>query len=612
MEAPLPPDEAQRLAALYEYELLDTAAEQEYDDITRAVSFLFGTPMSLVSLVAADRQYLKSKVGISLTELPRNSAFCAHAILGRTPMVVNDATLDPRFRNNPLVVGPMGVRFYAAAPLVTPQGHAVGTLGVIDTRPRQVSPEALEHLAALARQVVRNMELRRTIVSLRGSVEHLTHARAALETARCAAVAATEAKSAFLANMSHEIRTPMAAILGLTDLMLSPASAPSDPIACLQTIRRQGDHLMSILNDILDLSKIEAGRMTVGNVPCNLMQILNDIAALTGPRAVEKGLTFTVLPSADLPAVVHTDPTRLRQILLNLLSNAVKFTAAGSVTLRVASSLLEGDEHRVTFSVIDTGIGLSPEQQRELFQPFVQADTSATRAFGGTGLGLVISKRLAQALGGDVTLASAVGQGSTVTATIIARAVDSSTPTLTTLPCTSTTAIPTMEAFHALPLAPLGPQPVVAKPLPPVVTPPATAASIHKGTRGRVLLAEDDETLQMLTAVHLRRAGFEVVLADNGKQACDHVAGAAATPFDLILMDMQMPVLDGYAAVTQLRRAGYARPIIALTADAMAHQRASIVASGCDDCLTKPLNTQALHRLLDRFVPPANAATRVA
>jgi signal transduction histidine kinase/ActR/RegA family two-component response regulator len=452
-----------------------------------------------------------------------------------------------------------------------------------------VSPEALEHLAALARQVVRNMELRRTIVSLRGSVEHLTQARAALETARCAAVAATEAKSAFLANMSHEIRTPMAAILGLTDLMLSPTAAPSDPVACLQTIRRQGDHLMSILNDILDLSKIEAGRMTVGSVPCNLMQVVNDIAALTGPRAVERKLAFTVLPTPGLPAIIQTDPTRLRQILLNLLSNAVKFTPAGSVTLQIASAPLEGSEHRITFSVIDTGIGVSPEQQRNLFQPFGQADTSPTRTSGGTGLGLAISKRLAQALGGDLTLASAVGQGSTATATIVARAANAPAPALMPQPC---------EA--------------AAVPSPAPAIPTATATSIHKGTRGRALLAEDDATLQMLTAVHLRRAGFEVVLADNGKQACDHVAGAAATPFDLILMDMQMPVLDGYAAVTQLRRAGYARPIIALTADAMAHQRAGIVASGCDDCLTKPLNTQALHRLLDRFVPPTNAATRVA
>ena len=391
------------------------------------------------------------------------------------------------------------------------------------------------------------------------------------------AVEANRAKSEFLANMSHEIRTPMTAIIGYADLLMDPETTGSEQRAHIQTIRRNGEHLLSILNDILDLSKIEAGRMTTETVACSPSAIIVDVASLMRVRAAEKGLFFEVQYQNAIPETIESDPTRLRQILMNLVGNAIKFTKTGGIRV-LARCIHAGADSKLEVEIVDTGIGLSPEQQIQLFQPFMQADTSTTRQFGGTGLGLAICRRLSNMLGGDIKLDSSLGRGSSFTVDV------------------STGSLEGVRMFEDLTEAGI----------------PETGAVIaaDKATGSvdaTVLLAEDGVDNQVLIAKHLTRAGITVTVVENGELAL-HKAMAAATagrPYDVILMDMQMPVMDGYAATSELRRKGYRGPIVALTAHAMAGDRERCIAAGCSDYLTKPI---ARKKLVDTVAEHAKKA----
>jgi PAS domain S-box-containing protein len=391
------------------------------------------------------------------------------------------------------------------------------------------------------------------------------------ERAREAAEAASRAKSEFLANTSHEIRTPLTAILGYTDLLLDPDLAPGERAAHVEAIRRNGEHLLAVMNDILDLSKIEAGKMTLEGVSCSPVVLVAELAELLRPRAEAQRLAFELAWGGPVPERITTDPTRLRQILLNLLSNALKFTERGAVRLRVALEEADGRGRRLRFDVSDTGIGMTPEQMDRLFQPFAQADASTTRRFGGSGLGLLITRRLANMLGGDVQVESVPGRGSVFTVTIDPGPLDG---------------VRMLER--------------PAAPLPMPAAPPAAAP---EPLACRVLVVEDGPDNQKLIAAILRKAGAEVTLAANGRAGCDLVRTAArdGRPYDVVLMDMQMPVLDGYAATAELRRAGYRRPVIALTAHAMQGERERCLAAGCDDFVTKPINRVALVDTVRRY-----------
>jgi PAS domain S-box-containing protein len=394
-------------------------------------------------------------------------------------------------------------------------------------------------------------------------------AEAALKHAKDAAEAANHAKSHFLANMSHEIRTPMTAILGFSDLLRDPRATPDNRNVWIETIRRNGNHLLSLINDILDVSKIEAGQMTVEHVSFQFQPMVDDLVQSMRERATAKGLTLCVHRQNDVPDALYTDPTRFRQILFNLLGNAVKFTKRGGVDVvfRMAQSTGASNgsppQRLLCIDVIDTGIGLSPEQHSRLFQPFSQGDTSTTRKFGGTGLGLAITKRLAQMLGGDVQVSSTEGQGSTFTVSL------SVTP-------------------HAGEVVESAPQ--QSSPVPALAADPAVLTGL------RILLAEDGEDNQELINLHLTFAGALVTMVENGIQACAAALAAleAGQPFDLILMDMQMPQMDGYEASSNLRAHGYARPIIALTAHVMSGDREKCLAAGCDDFLGKPIDPAML------------------
>ncbi|MHB1036646.1 MAG: PAS domain-containing hybrid sensor histidine kinase/response regulator [Pirellulales bacterium] len=410
----------------------------------------------------------------------------------------------------------------------------------------------------------------------------LESANKALEDSRLLAEAANRAKSEFLANMSHEIRTPMTAILGYADLLLSEEyieRAPEPHRAAIQTIKRNGEHLLGLINGILDLSKVESGKMEIERVRCSPFALLAEVVSLIHVRAEEKSLPLEVEAVGPLPETVLTDPLRLRQILLNLAGNAIKFTDQGAVRLAVRL-LCEGGPPRLCFEVTDTGIGMNEEQVKKLFQPFSQVDSSSTRKFGGMGLGLCISKRLAEALRGDIEVRSQPGKGSSFRVTIDPgsldgiRMIENAQETLLDRPPEVTTATPHKIELH-----------------------------------GRILLVEDGLDNQRLIGLLLKMAGAEVTVVENGQLAVEAALASLATGerFDVILMDMQMPVMDGCEATRTLRGRGYTGPIIALTAHSMVADRQKCLDAGCDDYVTKPVDRQSLLATVAHWAAPAPA-----
>jgi hypothetical protein len=411
----------------------------------------------------------------------------------------------------------------------------------------------------------RNSEL------LERQADDLTQQAAALMEAKERADAANRAKSEFLANMSHEIRTPMTAILGYTDLLADPSIKPDERDENIGIIRRNGEHLLSIINDILDLSKIEANHLVLERADVAPLQIVEDVVQSLRQRAASKGISIETEAVYPLPRAVAGDPLRVRQVLVNLVGNAIKFTEAGSVKVRV--SFAKADQ-AVKFEVLDTGPGMTQDQVSRLFRPFTQVDTSATRRFGGTGLGLTISQRLIKLMGGEISVESHVGKGSCFSFSLASGGA---------------AAGPLVESSGTSPEA----------------TPRqgGQAADLsHFGAR--ILLAEDGLDNQRLFCFLLRKAGLSVVLAENGRIAIETFerARAAGDEFDVILMDMQMPELDGYSAVRELRSRGVKTPIVALTAHAMSGDREKCIAAGCDEYLTKPVDRIALVSTVEGFL----------
>ncbi|MEO2046423.1 MAG: response regulator [Pirellulales bacterium] len=395
------------------------------------------------------------------------------------------------------------------------------------------------------------------------------------------AEATSMAKSEFLANMSHEIRTPMTAILGYTDLLADDgdlAQSPENRLKTINTIRSNANHLLTIINDILDMSKIEADKMTVEQIATQPIWVVEEVATLMKSRAAGKGIDVRVEYDGPIPERIMSDPTRLRQILMNLIGNAIKFTEVGSITIRVC---LTPNHNNLRFAIIDTGIGMTGPQRDLIaqFEAFNQADSSTTRKFGGSGLGLRISNSLAKKLGGQIEVESKQGQGSTFTVIIDpgdltdVKMLDSSNIT-DHIRHLATSKNGQIASICGTPL---------------------------KGLR--ILLAEDGPDNQQLISFILKKAGAKVTVAENGLIAVEKAATGTAqdTPFDVILMDMQMPELDGYGATRQLRQQAYAGPIIALTAHAMAEDRKKCLDAGCDDYNTKPINRKSLISMIAQY-----------
>jgi len=379
---------------------------------------------------------------------------------------------------------------------------------------------------------------------------------------------ANRARSQFLANVSHEIRTPVAALIGFADLLLDPDLPALQRDEFVRAVARNGRHLLAMLNDLLDSAKLESGQMGVEIVPTRLADTLHEVTALMRPIAASKGLTLAV-GGRNLPETIATDPTRLRQILVNLIGNSIKFTDRGGVRVEVA---MAGPEH-VRFDVIDSGIGIDAATQSRLFGAFAQADASTSRQYGGTGLGLMISRQLARRLGGDVTVHSEIGKGATFAATIA------------TGPLAGVRMLPSLVAT------------------PPPAEPPACSGTPLSGRH--VLVVDDAPDVRRLVSFMLRRAGAEVATADNGEEAVAKAFAAAAgeRAFDLVVMDMQMPVLDGFGAASELRHRGFTAPIVALTASAMSSDRERCLQAGCSVHATKPIERARLVDLAASLLP---------
>ena len=427
----------------------------------------------------------------------------------------------------------------------------------------------LEHQARdLRRQVDQQT------ASLRESYAELERVNGALRRSCEAAEAATEAKSRFLANVSHEIRTPLTAIIGFTEELLDGAGqadlAPRAP-EMLQVIHRNGRHLLQLVNDLLDVSTIEKGRLKVEPVSCSPAEVLTEVVRLIEPQARAKGLDLSVAPTVSMPATIRTDPTRLRQILTNLIGNAVKFTDKGFI--RVAAELIDAhtSSPRLQFEVTDTGIGIQADHLQEIFRPFSQVRRSTSGAAGGVGLGLTICRFLAEELGGRLDVESRPGGGSTFRATIATGRLE---------------AVNTPDEPHGGMVRP--------------TADPVTATGTLSGCR--VLLAEDSIDNQRLIQAILMKAGATVLTVGDGQAALEAAMGdwhRGEAP-DVILTDIQMPVLDGYELVDRLRAANYPGRIVALTANAAAGDREKCLAGGCDDYLSKPIDRHVLLSVVGR------------
>lgn len=413
------------------------------------------------------------------------------------------------------------------------------------------------------------------------AIEHTLYIRD-LEAAREAALMSSRSKSEFLANMSHEIRTPMNSILGYAEILRDDCQTNSIAAEALETIQRNGQHLLEIIDDILDLSKIESGKLKVERLPCSPVEIVRDVMTLMQVRAAGKRLQLSMETIEPFPDVVHSDPLRLRQILINLVGNAIKFTDLGGIN--VSTRLIRTDRAAawISIQVSDTGMGMTPAQLARLFQPFVQADSTTTRRFGGTGLGLTISRRLAKLLGGDISATSQLGEGSCFELVL-----------------------PIASDEHFAPNLQSREKPIAVK---------ATASHTSSDLPNlscRILLVEDGPDNQRLINLILKKAGAEVAIVANGQEALDAILvpdGGSnranveiVQEFDAILMDIQMPVMDGYEATRCLRAAGYGKPIIALTAHAMDGEREKCLAAGCDAYHAKPIDRRALLSLLEQL-----------
>ena len=407
--------------------------------------------------------------------------------------------------------------------------------------------------------------------AVREQIEELKHANERAEEA-------SRAKSEFLANMSHEIRTPMNSLLGYVDLLCDPDVTAAEQEKYGRILRKSGDHLLTILNDILDISRIEASRLIVHQAEFSPAELCREVVSLLRSQAEEKRLSLALEFEGEIPETIDSDHVRIRQILLNLVGNAVKFTEEGAVRLIVSLERFhEGEERHLCFTVEDTGRGIEAHDLEHLFQPFYQVDGSMTREAGGAGLGLAISRRLAHILGGDVTVTSEPGSGSRFTLTLDVGDLAGTR----LVEYESEECVETDETTEA---------------------PRADLEALRLD--GHYLLVEDVRFNQILMSAMLKKAGATVEIAENGEQGCGMLDGAMRNgkPYDLVLMDMQMPVMDGYEASRRFRDMGYTGPIVALTAHAMAGDRERCVEAGCTDYTTKPVDRRLLLGLCQRLV----------
>ena len=534
--APLPQNEDERLAELLSYDVLDTEAEQLFDDLTALASQICETPIALISLIDPNRQWFKSRVGLDAEETSRDIAFCSHAILQSDVFEIPNATLDPRFHDNPLVTGAPDIRFYAGAPLITPSGHAIGTLCAIDSKPRKLTETQKASLQTLSKSVVAHLELKRKNRELERT---------------------SQFKSDFLSYVSHEIRTPLNAINTFSQLLEGEAqklNLPSSFTTPLSHVSQSGERLLEIVNSVLDIKQIEAGKMRVMPRAVNTKDFFTHLFSLTKIRAEDSGIVFSTSIDDAVPDSLFFDDTKFGQVALNLLSNAIKFTNHG----KSVKAQVKYKNGKVIFNVIDQGIGMSDDDQKRLFTPFERMENA--RQISGTGLGLNISKRLVELMDGSIKVSSKLNHGTRISVTLPADALSAN-------------------------------QFVEAQPR-------SFVAQVNIDNSVNVLVVEDHYINQVVIQTLFEKLGVSLSVVSTGEEGVEY---AKSNPVDLVLMDLNLPGIQGDEATVKIKGFKPNLPIIALTADVIT-QPEYLRKQGLDDVLTKPIDSSELVRVLNHYL----------
>lgn len=565
---PVAIDDKDRIKKLKEFEVLNEKEEPAFSRLTELVKLFFNVPMVTITFIDEETQYLKSPIGLGeICTTSRDIAICNYTIAGTEVFVVPDLALDPRFTPNPLVSEEPFLRFYAGAPIMLTENNKtfkLGSLCLIDIEPHfdfdEKKIRLLEQFATMAGDALLLQRKQR-------SAKH-----------------ANEMKSEFLANMSHEIRTPMNGIMGMVE-MLDDTTLSDEQRDCVDNIKVSAEHLLSIINGILDLSKVESGKMTIDKVPMNLADLCNEVVGLFAVKARQRGLTLDYHYTEALSPYVEGDPVRLKQIIANLVNNAIKFTREGGrVSIHVkhaphchcTACETEGEvshssdycgDMTVCISVSDSGIGIKPESLDAIFDAYNQADKSTHRLYGGTGLGLSVCKSLVGLMGGHIWAESVVEEGTTFNILL---------------------PLPTLEKaeFESWQYEDL-------------IEPPTQGEQA-----GHVLLVEDDTVNAIIAKKALESCGHHVTLVTDGQQAIEEFA-AHPKDFDVILMDHYMPVMNGVEATIKLHEMFAAEelpPIIALTANAMDGEREKYLEAGMQDYCTKPFKKDQLNALVQYWL----------
>lgn len=662
---PTPVNESRRLDKLHSYNILDTYAEDIFDDLTKMVAKLLNVPIVLVSLVDKDRQWFKSKVGLEADETPREISFCRYTIMHDEIFEVENTHRDVRFNKNPLVTGNPTIGFYAGAPLKDEEGLNIGTLCAIDTAPKKLNEFERNILTTVSKTIMRLIEFRKKqeeqiiynkffnltldmlcVASTDGYFKLLNPSFTKImgwseedlmqnkyidyihpedvdntikefkklrkgfnaigfqnrfktkagkwiwlewtcisdqNTGELFAVARditdlkeiqnglinekketerlTLVKDEFLANMSHEIRTPLNSILGFLDL-LSKTTLNEEQKQYVDISSTASKNLAILVNDILDISKLESGKITLEDAPINIEGIIKQVIHLLSSKANVKGIKLMSTIDNSIPEYILGDETRITQILVNLIGNAIKFTEQGSVEIKVIETRKDKENIAIRFSVKDTGIGIPQDKQDLIFERFTQAETSTTRLYGGTGLGLNIVKMLVDLFGGKLELESILGKGSEFSFEL--------TFPLSISKIKEPTGKGEKENLVAFP------------------------------SNTKILLVEDNEHNQIIAKIYLAKYGIKIDIVGNGKVALDMIKQKT---YDLIIMDLQMPVMDGFETTNIIRNELKLNiPIIACSAHSLVAERIKSLSAGMNEYIAKPYTEKQLINVIKTFI----------